>query len=72
MKKFPAKKIQEERARLVSLFFNFLAHDPAFLKDVSAIRDGYGLGENSERRKMPSGAISINYWEPDYEAAETL
>lgn len=72
MKKFPVRNIQEERARLVSPFFNFLAQDPTFLKDAEALRSEYGLGGSPENRKIPQDAIAVNYWEPDFEAAETL
>jgi hypothetical protein len=68
LNKFPNRKEQLKRAKLISPFFKYLKGNKSFLKDVEDLRIKYGIRKTVEMTyKIPTTLLNQEFWDPDYD-----
>ena len=73
MKKILPIKEQEERARLIAPFFQFLKTEKYFLDDIEKIRIKYGISKQEKStHNVPLHLLHQKYWNPDISSVATV
>ncbi len=66
LSKFPNRKEQLKRAKLISPFFKYLKGNKSFLKDVEDLRIKYGIRKTVEMTyKIPTTLLNQEFWDPN-------
>jgi hypothetical protein len=73
MKKVLPIKKQEERAKLIAPFFQFLKTEKSFLDDIEKIRIKYGISKHEKStQNIPLHLLHQKYWNRDISSVATV